>query len=105
MSQYVPAEINILLSALKYNQENIKKISDTMATIKRAHISAGRIITKKLMSELSVDIHSELQEKGYYTFKSNEFNGASFNIERIVSISHTIRTVPSTNIMRVISLD
>ncbi|MYL54194.1 hypothetical protein GLW08_12685 [Pontibacillus yanchengensis] len=103
-----PTEIKLLLKALKYNQEEVQKISDTMNVIKRAHISAGSIISKKLMfelSELSNEIHTELQEKGYYTFRSHEFDGASFNIERVVSIDNTIRTVPSTNIMRVMSLD
>ncbi|KGX85783.1 hypothetical protein [Pontibacillus litoralis] len=100
-----PRELNKLLEALKYKKEDIQKISNSMNSIKRAHISAGTIISKKLMSELSEGIHSELQEKGYYTFKSHEFNGASFNIERMVSIDHTIRSVPKTSIMRVINLD
>lgn len=100
-----PTELELLLNALKYKAESIKKISTTMNTIKSAHISAGRIISNKLMSELSVDIDSELQEKGFYTFASKEFNGASFNVERIVSINHTIRTVASSNVMKVMNLN
>ncbi|WP_377890400.1 hypothetical protein [Alkalihalobacillus sp. R86527] len=100
-----PTELELLLSALKYKAERITKICTTMNAIKSAHISAGRIISDKLMSELSVDIDSELQEKGFYTFASIEFNGASFNVERIVSINHTIRTVASSNVMKVMNLN
>ncbi|PHD33530.1 MULTISPECIES: hypothetical protein [Bacillus cereus group] len=100
-----PTELPKILKALKYDDEIIKEIYNTMKIIQLAHRKAGRIISEKLMSELSNDILKELQEKGYYTFKSKEFNGASFNIERIVSIDRSRHLIAPYNLMRPMNID
>jgi hypothetical protein len=76
-----------------------------MKKIQLAHRKAGRIISEKLMSELSKGITKELQEKGFYTFESKEFNGASFNIERIVSIDRTRHLIAPSNLMKPMKID
>ncbi|AMX00367.1 hypothetical protein [Rummeliibacillus stabekisii] len=100
-----PTELPKILKALKYDEEIIKETYNTMKIIQLAHRKAGRIISDKLMSELSNDILKELQEKGYYTFMSKEFNGASFNIERIVSIDRSRHLIAPYNLMKPINID
>lgn len=100
-----PTELPKLLKALKYNEEDIKVIYSTMKKIQLAHRQAGRIISEKLMNELSSDIFRELQEKGFYTFMSSEFDGASFNIERIVSISKSKHLIAPYNLMKPMDID
>jgi hypothetical protein len=100
-----PNELPKILKALKYDENKIKEIYETMKKIQLAHRRAGRIISDKLMSELSKDILRELQEKGFYTFMSREFNGASFNIERIVSIDRTKHLIAPYNLMKPMQID
>ncbi|MCK6208342.1 hypothetical protein KZX50_23190 [Bacillus infantis] len=100
-----PTELPKILKALKYDEEIIKETYNTMKIIQLAHRKAGRIISDKLMSELSNDILKELQEKGYYTFMSKEFNGASFNIERIVSIDRSRHLIAPYNLMKPMNID
>ncbi|WP_137789181.1 DrmE family protein [Bacillus sp. E(2018)] len=100
-----PTELTKILKALKYEDDRIKEIYEVMKKIQQAHIKAGRVISEKLMSELSNDILKELQEKGYYTFMSKEFNGVSFNIERIVSIDRSTHLIAPYNIMRPMNID
>jgi hypothetical protein len=100
-----PTELPKILKAIKYDENKIKETYETMKKIQNAHIKAGRIISQKLMSELSQDIYKELQEKGFYTFKSKEFDGASFNIERIVSIDRTRHFIAQYNLMKPMSFD
>ncbi|WP_374055834.1 hypothetical protein [Rossellomorea sp. FM04394] len=100
-----PTELTKILKAIKYDENKIKETYETMKKIQNAHIKAGRIISQKLMSELSQDIYKELQEKGFYTFKSKEFDGASFNIERIVSIDRTRHFIAQYNLMKPMSFD
>ncbi|MET7017967.1 DUF7764 domain-containing protein [Bacillus mycoides] len=100
-----PQELNKILKALKYEDNRIKEIYEIMKEIQQAHIKAGRVISEKLMNELSNDILKELQEKGYYTFMSKELNGVSFNIERIVSIDHSVHLIAPYNLMRPINID
>ncbi|KUP08455.1 hypothetical protein Q75_02815 [Bacillus coahuilensis p1.1.43] len=100
-----PTELPKILKALKYDEEIIKEIYNTMKIIQLAHRKAGRIISDKLMNELSNDILKELQEKGYYTFMSKEFNGASFNIERIVSIDRSRHLIAPYNLMKPMNID
>ncbi|PKG26168.1 hypothetical protein [Cytobacillus horneckiae] len=100
-----PTELPKILKALKYDEEMIKETYNTMKIIQLAHRKAGRIISNKLMSELSNDILKELQEKGYYTFMSKEFNGASFNIERIVSIDRSRHLIAPYNLMKPMNID
>ncbi|MFB2346827.1 DISARM anti-phage system protein DrmE domain-containing protein [Priestia megaterium] len=100
-----PTELPKLLKALKYDEDQIQEIFNTMKEIQHAHRKAGRIISEKLMSELSNNIFKELQEKGFYTFESKEFNGASFNIERIVLINQSRHLIAPYNLMKPMSID
>ncbi|MCM3671076.1 hypothetical protein M3181_19125 [Mesobacillus maritimus] len=100
-----PTELSKILKALKYEEDKIRETHETMKKIQLAHRKAGRIISEKLMSELSNDIVKELQEKGYYTFMSKEFNGASFNIERIVSIDRSRHLIAPYNLMKPMNID
>lgn len=100
-----PTELPKLLNAIKYDEDKIEETYETMKIIQSAHRKAGRIISDKLMKELSNDISKELQEKGYYTFMSREFNGASFNIERIVSIDRTRHLIAPYNLMKPMNID
>lgn len=100
-----PTELHKLLKALKYDEDQIQEIFNTMKKIQYAHRKAGRIISEKLMNELSKNIFKELQEKGFYTFESKEFNGASFNIERIVSINQSRHLIAPYNLMKPMSID
>ncbi|RAS80759.1 hypothetical protein [Priestia endophytica] len=84
-----PAELTLLLRALKYNGIQVDDIYSSMKKIQNAHRQAGRIITKKLMNELKPNIYEKLQEQGHHTFNSKEFNRASFNIERVTSIDYS----------------
>ncbi|WP_052712262.1 hypothetical protein [Domibacillus indicus] len=83
-----PKELPLLLEALKYKKNEIGKIHQAMKKTQNAHRQAGRIITRSLMDELKEDVFERLNEQGYYTFNSKTFNGASFNIERVVSIDN-----------------
>ncbi|MFK2827124.1 DrmE family protein [Bacillus sp. B190/17] len=100
-----PIELPKLLKALKYDQEKIEEVYSAMRTIQSAHRKAGRIISEKLMNELTNDILKDLQENGFYTFESKEFNGASFNIERIVSIDRSRHLIAPSNLMKPINTD
>lgn len=100
-----PTELPKILKALKYDEDKLREVFETMKKIQLAHRKAGRIISDKLMSELSNDILKELQEKGFYTFMSKEFNGASFNIERIISIDRSRHLIAPYNLMKPINID
>lgn len=83
----------------------MEEIHRKMKEIRRAHLKAGRLISGKLMNELSIEIFQELKEQGYYTFTSKEFDGASFNIERVVSIDRSVYYVAPYNLMKTIEID
>lgn len=100
-----PTELPKLLKALKFTEEEVKEIYSKMQEIKRAHLKAGRLISSILMNELSTKIIRELKEQGYYTFTSREFNGASFNIERVVSIDQSSYLITPYNLMKPIEID
>lgn len=100
-----PTELSKLLTALNYDSIEIEEIHRKMKNIRRAHLKAGRLISKKLMNELSADIVQDLKEQGFYNFTSKEFNGASFNIERIVSIDNARRLIAPYNLMKPIDIN
>jgi len=100
-----PTELPKLLKALKYDSKETEEIYSKMKEIRRAHLRAGRLISKKLMSELSADIVQDLKEQGFYNFTSEEFDGASFNIERIVSIDNARRLISPYNLMKPIHVN
>lgn len=99
-----PIELPVILKAFKYDDKEVKEIVEAMKEIQRAHRRAGRIISSKLMNELSTNILNELRMKGYYTFESKEFNGASFNIERVVSIDQSKHLVSPHNLMKPLNI-
>jgi hypothetical protein len=101
-----PTELPFILKAYKYEDKEIKEIFEAMKEIQRAHRKAGRIISTKLMNELSTNTNlvNELRMKGYYTFESKEFNGASFNIERVVAIDKSKHLVSPHNLMKPLNI-
>ncbi|EHL79385.1 DISARM anti-phage system protein DrmE domain-containing protein [Bacillus smithii] len=99
-----PIELPKILKAFKYEEQKIKKIVEAMKEIQQAHRKAGRIISSKLMNELSINIVNELRMNGYFTFESKEFDGASFNIERVVAIDNSKHLVSSHNIMKPLNI-
>lgn len=99
-----PQEFPLLLRVLGYAEDEIKKVQIAMKRIQTAHISAGRYISQKLMSELTTDISGELLEKGWCKFTSRQLNGASFNIERVIAIDHSIHSVMPYNLMKLFAL-
>lgn len=99
-----PRELDKILKVFKYDSKEIKTICEVMRKIQNAHRTAGRLISRKLMNEISNSIVKELQEKGFYTFESKEFNGASFNIERVVSIDRSTHLMGQHNLMKPMSI-
>src|SRR5699024_6944041 len=100
-----PTELPLLLRALKYNDNQTEEIYAKMKEIRSAHLKAGRLISNKLMKEISIDIIEELQEQGFYNFASEEFDGASFNIERIVSIDNSSYSISPYNLIQPLDID
>jgi hypothetical protein len=100
-----PTELPVLLQALKYDKNETDHIYQAMKKIQIAHRDAGRIISRKLMNEITADIYEELQQKGSITFESSNFNGASFNIERVVAIDRSKHYVLQSNLMKVYQKD
>lgn len=95
-----PTELRTLLVVLGYENDQIENVYGSMKKIQKAHIIAGKLITKKLMHEMTSEIDKELEEKGWCTFESNEFDGASFNIERITAIDHSKYDILPHNILK-----
>jgi len=100
-----PIELDKILKAFKYSAIEIKEVCRAMKVTQSAHREAGRIISKKLMSELSDHSLKNLEENGYYTFESTEFDGASFNIERVVSIDTSEYLIAHHNLMKIINMN
>ncbi len=99
-----PHELEKLLRATGYQENESRNIFKIMKLIQRSHVQAGKIISNILTKELSKEITDELEEKGYYTFESKEFDGASFNIERIISIDQTKHRIAPYNLMKPIDI-
>lgn len=100
-----PTELSKLLIALKFDTRMADKIYKGMKNIQQAHRKAGRIISTKLMKELNPSIYNKLLEKGYYTFESKEFDGASFNIERVLTITNEKYLIMPYNLMKPFSIN
>ncbi|CUA79418.1 hypothetical protein GCM10022628_25550 [Anoxybacillus suryakundensis] len=100
-----PTELPLLLQALKYDKNEVDHIYQAMKKIQTAHRDAGRVISRKLMNEITPSICQELQQKGSITFKSSNFNGASFNIDRVVAIDRSKHNVLQSNLMKVYRKD
>lgn len=99
-----PRELEDILRALDYKGIEIKRILTVTSEIMNAHRQSGRLISEKLMKEISPAVINELKEKGYHTFNSKEFSDVTFNIERIIYIERDIKYVSSSNTMKVHNL-
>jgi len=99
-----PRELEGILRALDYKAIEIKKILTVTSEIMNAHRQSGRLISEKLMKEISPTVINELKEKGYHTFNSKEFSNVTFNIERIIYIERDTRYISSSNTMKVHNL-
>lgn len=100
-----PQELKKILKALEFNSTEINEIYSAMRKIISAHIKAGRIISSKLMNELSNFNLEEFEERGSYTFESEELNGASFNLERVIKIETKNYKVPQHYLMKPYSIE
>lgn len=97
-----PSCLNELLDAFRYNFVEKDEILDAASEIMSAHISAGHQISQTLMNELDGSLESLIDENGFYTFKSNNFKGASFNIEEIKKISKETYNIPENEALKII---
>lgn len=97
-----PSCLNELLTALKFDMQDKEEILKASEEIVSAHISAGHIISQALMKELDQNLESVIDENGFYTFESKEFEGASFNIEEIINISNETYFIPDDYVLKVV---
>ncbi|MDQ0481080.1 hypothetical protein [Guptibacillus hwajinpoensis] len=97
-----PSRLNELLTALKFNVKDKEEILEAAEETVSAHISAGHLISQALMKELDKNLESVIDENGFYTFESKEFEGASFNIEEIIDISNGTYFIPEDYVLKVI---
>ena len=91
-----------LLDLMNFEEEKKKIILNSTKLINSAHISAGRKISNSLMNELDQNLENIIEEKGYYTFESLEFKGASFNIEEIRKLSEKSYFIPEKDTLKII---
>jgi len=104
MSSYSikPSCLNELLKAFNFNIQETEEIVNSAQKINSAHISAGHQISQALMNELDGNMESNLDENGFYTFESNEFEGSSFNIEEIKKISNETYFISENEALKII---
>lgn len=104
MSSYTikPSCLNELLEAFKFDFLEKEEIITAASEIVSAHISAGHQISHVLMNELDENLEGIIDENGFYTFESTEFEGASFNIEEIKKISKETYYIPEKEILKII---
>ncbi|MEI4769801.1 hypothetical protein WAX74_09115 [Psychrobacillus sp. FJAT-51614] len=104
MSSYSikPSCLSELLKAFNFDLQDTEEIVNAANKIKSAHISAGHQISQALMNELDGNLESFIDENGFYTFESNEFEGASFNIEEIKKISNETYSIPENEALKII---
>ncbi|WP_214772076.1 hypothetical protein [Exiguobacterium sp. s39] len=97
-----PSCLEELLFALKFDSKDRSEILKAAEIIVGAHISAGRHISQSLIESIDENLESIIDENGYYIFKSKEFEGASFNVEEIKSISSNNYFISEENILKII---
>lgn len=97
-----PSCLNELLTAFNFNMQEKEEILNAAKKINSAHISAGHRISQALMKELDGNMESIIDENGFYTFESNEFEGSSFNIEEIKKISSETYSIPENEALKII---
>jgi hypothetical protein len=104
MSSYSikPSCLNELLKAFNFNIQETEEIVNAAQKINSAHISAGHQISQALMNELDGNMESNIDENGFYTFESNEFEGSSFNIEEIKKISNETYSISENEALKII---
>lgn len=104
MSSYSikPTCLSELLEAFNFDTQEKSEIINAASEILSAHISAGHQISQVLMKELDKDLENVIDESGFYTFESTEFQGASFNIEEIRKISAQTYYIPENEILKII---
>ncbi len=97
-----PTCLSGLLDVMNFEEDKKKIILNSTKLINSAHISAGRKISSSLMNELDKNLENIIEEKGYYTFESSEFKGASFNIEEIKKLSAKSHFIPENETLKII---
>ena len=97
-----PSRLNELLEAFKFDFLEREEIITAASEIVSAHISAGHQISYVLMNELDENLEGIIEENGFYTFESTEFEGASFNIEEVKKISKETYYIPEKEILKII---
>jgi len=97
-----PSCLNELLEALNFDLKEIQEIINSTDKIVSAHISAGHQISHVLMNELDKNLESLIDENGFYTFESKEFEGATFNIEEVKKISKGTYSIPENEALKII---
>ncbi|MER2008538.1 MAG: hypothetical protein ABS939_13895, partial [Psychrobacillus sp.] len=97
-----PSCLKELLEALNFNLKEIQEIVKSTDKIVSAHISAGHQISNILMNEMDKNLESLIDENGFYTFDSKEFEGATFNIEEIRKISNETYSIPENEALKII---
>ncbi|WP_391119196.1 hypothetical protein [Psychrobacillus sp. L3] len=97
-----PSCLNELLEAFNFDLKEKQEIIKSTNEIVSAHISAGHQISQILMNELDENLESLIDENGFYTFESKEFEGATFNIEEIKKISKETYSIPENEALKII---
>lgn len=100
-----PTCLDKLLKALKFELQERTEILNAANKILSAHISAGHYISHTLMNEINNNLESIIDENGYYSFKSIEFKGASFNIVEVKNISIETYFVPENDALKIIKAE
>lgn len=97
-----PSCLSDLLDAFKFDSEEKSRILKAASEISSAHIAAGHYISRTLKGELNNNVENIIDENGYYSFKSKEFEGSYINIEEIKSISETTYFISEDSILKII---
>ncbi|WP_445491603.1 DISARM anti-phage system protein DrmE domain-containing protein [Niallia sp. 03133] len=97
-----PSCLEELLEAFKFDPHEKTKILNAADETRKAHISAGHHISRTLMKELDKNLENVIDEMGFYSFESKEFEGAFFNIEEIKKISNETYFIPENETLKII---
>lgn len=97
-----PSCLDQLLTVFKFDPKEKSEILNAANEILSAHISAGHHISRSLMKELDKNLELVIDENGFYSFESKEFEGAFFNIEEIKRISKETYLIPENETLKII---
>lgn len=95
-----PRPLEELLTVMKYSDQEKKQTIMATKEIRSAHQKAGRLISNKLMKDISSEMLETLKEKGYHTFESKEFNDVTFNIERVIYVDNVVKDISINQVMK-----